>query len=72
MLIKFLIIVAIIIGVYIFFVKKKPLNKSTKDKGQLSSNDMVECSSCGIYCEVTDAILSNGKYYCSKECQKRG
>lgn len=71
MLIKFLIIVAIIIGVYLFFIKKKPLN-STKDKEQLSSNDMVECSSCGVYTEVSDSIVSGGKYYCSKECQQRG
>ena len=29
---------------------------------------MVECQKCGLFISSKDAIIKNGKYYCSKEC----
>jgi len=29
---------------------------------------MIECAECGVYVEVSECILSNGKYFCSREC----
>lgn len=76
MLLKILLIVALIAAVYFIFFKKKPIrqnhDKEANKKNQHPSSDMVECASCGIYTEADDAIISNGKYYCSKECQQRG
>ena len=73
MILKLLLIIAVISAVYFLFFKKKPL-QSTKEseKKNLKADDMVECASCGIYASVDDSILSNGKYFCSAECLKKG
>jgi uncharacterized protein len=70
MILKLLLIAAVIWVVYIMFFKNKSLKQNeTKTKTKKpQANDMVECASCGVYVEVSEAILSNGKYYCSREC----
>lgn len=76
-MIKWLLVIGVIATVYYLFIKKSSQTKeceqgdATSKKGMDSGVDeMVECSRCGIYVEVDEAILSNGKYYCSKECLK--
>ena len=71
-MIKYLVVIGVITFIYFFFIKERPSKKSTKNKKQndIQSNDMVECSTCNIYCEIDEAILSRGKYYCSSECLK--
>ncbi|PHS57638.1 MAG: hypothetical protein COB17_05335 [Sulfurimonas sp.] len=76
MILKLLLVIGLVAFVYFTFIKKKPeISKKSKDannkKPKLSSNDMVECSSCGIYSSIDDTILSNNKYYCSKECLEK-
>jgi len=70
---QYLVVIALIAVVYFFFIKKKPItykeNKNKESKPQ--SGDMVECPTCGVYTEIDDAILSNGKYYCSQECLEK-
>lgn len=74
---QWIVVIGLIAVVYFFFIKKRPTvtrsdkhdNKQKKD--ETPSNDMVECSACGIYCELDDAILSNNKYYCSDECLEK-
>jgi len=70
MILKLLIIAAVIGIVYFMFFKAKPVekkeHKKTSNKTQV--NDMTECVTCGVYVEIDEAILSNGKYYCSREC----
>ncbi len=70
-MLKYLVVIGVIAAVYYFFIKKKPSvttsNKADKSE-KLQDNDMVQCTECGVYTEVNDAILSNGKYFCSKEC----
>ncbi len=74
MILKLLVVIGVIAVVYFMFIKKKPIqNKKTASKEdkkseKLEANDMIECPSCGIYSELGDSILSNGKYYCSSEC----
>ena len=75
-MIQELLLIALVIAVvYFMFIKKKPNNikNNTKHskKDELQSNDMVECSGCGIYCEIDDTIISDNRYYCSKECLKK-
>lgn len=73
MILKILLVLVVIGAVYFIFFKKKPSNgvKSKRSKNEkLESNDMVECPTCGVYTEINDSILSNGKYYCSDECLK--
>lgn len=74
MILKILLVAGVIALVYFMFIKKKPAVKNSgkdKRKDEIQSSDMVECSTCSIYCEIDDAILSNGKYYCSKECLEK-
>jgi len=66
MILKLLLVIAVIATIYFIFFKKK--EKSKVIKKDKDANDMVECSVCGIYSEIDDSILSNGKYYCSNEC----
>lgn len=73
MILKILLLIAVIAAVYFFFIKKKPSKiNDTKDTKKPKANDMIECESCGVYSEINDMILSNGKYYCSDECVKKG
>ncbi|WP_457745463.1 PP0621 family protein [Sulfurimonas sp.] len=68
---KLLLIAAVIAVIYFMFIKKTPLQatKSSKKKEtKPEANDMVECANCALYIEVNESILSNGKYFCSKEC----
>ena len=58
------------------FIKKKPIQNKTEPKKnnkkeKLEANDMIECPTCGIYSELGDSVLSNGKYYCSSECASK-
>lgn len=74
-MLKWLLVIGVIALIYYVFIKKKPAIKkddSTKSKAQEEEkpNEMVECSNCGVYCELDDAIISNGKYYCCDECLK--
>ena len=74
-MIKYLVVIGVIASIYYFFIRKKSANISDSNnnkKDTLESNDMVECTSCGIYSEINDSILSSGKFYCSDECVKKG
>ena len=71
MLLKILLVIAVIAAVYVLFFKTKPLKQNAPKKGdkpEIEGSDTVECVVCGTYVAMEDAILSNGKYYCSQEC----
>ncbi|MDF1882378.1 hypothetical protein JHD49_00310 [Sulfurimonas sp. SAG-AH-194-C21] len=73
MILKLLLVIAVIGIVYFIFIKKKPsvtqkAAKNTNKKDDIKADDMIECSTCGVYSEVSESLLSNAKYYCSKEC----
>ena len=71
MILKVLLVGVVIAIVYFTFIKKKPskvTQESSKKKDEAKANDMVECASCGVYSELKECILSDAKYYCSKEC----
>jgi len=70
MILKLLIIAAVISIVYFMFFKAKPVEKKghKRASNKTEVNDMTQCETCGVYVEIDEAILSNGKYYCSHEC----
>ena len=71
MILKALLVGAIIYIVYIMFFKQKSVKnekKEQKTNSKPEANEMVECAQCGLYTEISECILSNGKYYCSQEC----
>lgn len=72
MILKLLLFIGIIAFIYFKFIKKKPqVEKTTNKKDEQKSNDMVECATCKIYCELETSLVSGGKYYCSKECLEK-
>lgn len=75
MILKLLLVLAVIGIVYFMFIKKKPLKNSTPSKSTKKetheSNDMIACTSCGVYSELDATIISNNKYYCSNECVEK-
>ncbi|QOP45033.1 PP0621 family protein [Sulfurimonas paralvinellae] len=72
MILKALLVGAVIYIVYIMFFKQKAVKnsseKQTKKTKKPEANEMIECANCGVYTEISECILSNGKYYCSNEC----
>ncbi len=61
-----LIFVALLVFVGFFLLKKfrKPVNTTAQ---QPSANKMVACSVCNTHIPENEAIIQNGKVYCSKE-----
>ena len=70
MVFKVLAIIAVLFIIYLLFFKKSREGNiaSNKKKKQTIRDEMVECPSCGTYVSQNEAILSNGKFYCNKEC----
>ncbi len=68
MILKVLLVLGVIGAVYFIFFKKKPRKTKEDKKSDAQASDMVKCPSCGVYSELSDSILSNGKYYCCNEC----
>ncbi len=62
-----LIIVALVVWLGFVLVKKfrkPPSNIATKS----SANKMLACSVCKTHIPENEAIIQNGKVYCSKGC----
>jgi len=73
-MIKWLLVVGVISAIYIFFIKKKPVitkEGTSSNDVKNNSSEMVKCSTCSVYCELNDTILSANKYYCSSECLEK-
>ncbi len=69
-MLKWLLVVAVVAGVYFFFIKKKPLSTTGVKQDRQESDEMLECAECGTYCSTDDAFIKEGKFYCSKECME--
>lgn len=69
MILKAIFIIALLFLIYIYFFKKnREKDIQTKKKDEKIIDEMVECPSCKTYVSQKEALLSNGKFYCSKEC----
>ena len=70
-MIKIIVVGVVLFFIYlVFFKSQREKNIKNKDKYDQITDTMLECPTCGTYVSKDDAILSNGKYYCSKECLK--
>lgn len=68
---QWIVVIGIIIVIYFIFIKKRPNISKKNDKNnkdEIPTDEMIECASCGTYVSIDETILSNNKYYCSKEC----
>jgi len=67
-MVKILLLALVLFVVYIVFFKKSREKDIKKKKYDEITDTMEECPKCGTYVSKDDAILRNGKYFCSKEC----
>jgi len=70
---QWILIGVLILGVYFFFIKKKPLSSQkteSKNSKKIESDEMVECKHCGTYTALEEALIRDGNYYCCDECLK--
>ena len=68
-----LIMIGIILAlIYYLFIRPIKKNQSIKnsnlDKNNANDQEMIECKKCNTYVALSEAIMSDGNYYCSKEC----
>jgi uncharacterized protein len=71
MILKALAIAVVLFLVYIVFFKKnreKDIVIKKQKKKEKIEDEMMECPTCQTYISTKESILSNGKYYCSKDC----
>lgn len=68
MVFKVVAILAVLFLIYIVLFKKDREKEVTKKEDEKIEDIMVECPTCGTYVSKKEGILSNGKFYCSKEC----
>lgn len=72
MLMKALALAAIFFVIYIMFFKKS--NKDIQDNRKRSKKPapkgdvMMECEECETFVSEDEAIIKDGKFYCSKKC----
>lgn len=68
MFLKVVLIIVAAFLIYIFFFKKSREKDIEKKDDLMIEDEMVECPTCKTYVSQKEAIVSNGKFYCSKEC----
>lgn len=68
MILKILAIGLVLFLVYIVLFKKDREKSVKKDIKEKNEEIMVECPTCSTFISKEEAILSNGRYFCSKEC----
>jgi uncharacterized protein len=72
MIVKLLVFVVVLLIIYVaFFKKASPAQKKkeTEDK-KIGSDIMIECSECSTFVSEKEAIIKDGKFFCSKQCAK--
>lgn len=72
MLLKGIILAVVLYVIYIAFFKKTAIKeeKQQKSKKQNDKNSdvMIECVECSTFVSDKEAIIKDGKFYCSKQC----
>ena len=68
MVLKIVAVVIVAFLVYILFFKKNREKELFAKKNEKITDEMMECPTCKTYVSQKEALLSNGKFYCSKEC----
>jgi len=72
-MLKLVVVIGVLFLVYLVLFRKNRssnIDENTKKKNEEITDTMIECPTCKVYTSKEDSILSNGKYYCSKECLK--
>ena len=67
MVLKVVIVIIAAFLIYVFLFKKGRKKEIAKKSDEMITDEMVECPTCKTYVSKKEAIVSNGKFYCSKE-----
>lgn len=62
---KILVLALLLAAIYFLLFKKKK-----KGSGPQGEEELVPCETCGTYVSPHEAILKDGKFFCSKTCAK--
>jgi uncharacterized protein len=65
---KILVLVAVIAGVYFLFFRK-PRKKPEKPPKEMEET-LTPCEACGTYVSHDEAVIKDGRFFCSKSCAK--
>jgi len=68
-MLKLLLLIGVLTAVYFLFFKKKSISSSPKKDSQ--EDAMIPCAECGTYVQLKEALMKDGKYFCSKECMEK-
>lgn len=71
MLFKIVAFITVIFLIYIFFFKSKreeTVSKKTSEPKKLEGDTMVECEKCTTFVSTDEAIITDGRFFCSKDC----
>lgn len=70
MILKVLLVLGVIAVVYYFFIRKAvPAKPQTGAKN--SEDTLVPCETCGTFVSIDEALVSNGRYFCSNACVEK-
>ena len=68
MIIKVIAVIFVLFLIYILLFKISRATAVNNKKNEKITDEMMECPSCKTYVSQKEAILSNGEFFCSKEC----
>ncbi len=72
MLYKVLMLIAILFIIYLIFFRKsnkKTVTNKKRGRKPIPKGDiMIECKECATFANEDEAIIKDGKFYCSKKC----
>lgn len=61
-------LIVVVLAVWLGFGLLKKLRKPVNQLSQNPSNKMLVCGVCNTHIPESEAIVQNGKIYCSKDC----
>ena len=68
-IIFFVLIVAVI---YFAWRSMRLKANLAEHKNDMPGEKMVSCANCGLYVPISEAVYSNGKYYCCRQHAMKG
>lgn len=68
MIFKILAIAVVLFLIYMVLFRKGREKNISKKEDEKIEDIMVECPTCSTFVSKKEAILSNGHFYCSKDC----
>ncbi len=65
---KLLVLALLLVGVYFLFFRKP--RKKPKAPPKHGEETLTPCEACGTYVSHGEAVIKDGRFFCSKSCAK--